>query len=306
MNVLIACEFSGRVREAFRERGHNAWSIGLEPTEIPGQHIQGDCLEYLEGMWEFDCGGYAPLTVDARLHNCQNGRLCFFRKIKWDIIIAFPPCTYLSSVGNRWMKNNPQRQQKREEAFEFFMKIINAPAPKICVENPLGYANSHYRKPDQIVHPYYFGDPELKRTCFWLKGLLPLTHPDPKTLRKPEPKYRIGDSIGPLLPGMEHLKRKCHGKRVHFTESKGGYSKLRSRTFNAKEKNMLTGKKQKLKCKWQGRIVYQLRCDEPGCGEWTVAGPDKQEIIAIHPDWLILPNRRAYCPECRRLEKHQI
>lgn len=241
MNILIACEFSGRVREAFREHGHNAWSIDLEPTEIPGQHIQGDCLDYLEWMWVCPvCHRTEPLRGDTFLCCACTAKSGIYPEIyatkmeyiQWDIIIAFPPCTYLSSVGNRWMKNNPQRQQKREEAFEFFMKIINAPVPKICVENPQGYVNSHYRKPDQIVHPYFFGDPELKRTCFWLKGLPPLTYPDPKTLKKPEPKYRIGDSVGPLFPGMEHLRRKCQNKPIQFTESKSGCPKDRSRTFS--------------------------------------------------------------------------
>lgn len=84
MNIAIMCEFSGRVREAFRERGHNVWSIDLEPSEIPGQHIQGNCLEYLGGAWEFDCGTIEPLSNDPRSHCCE-GKCCFFNKIKGDL-----------------------------------------------------------------------------------------------------------------------------------------------------------------------------------------------------------------------------
>ena len=129
LRVLVACEFSGIVREAFKVRGHDAWSCDLLPTEIPGQHIQGDVLEHLEDGW--------------------------------DMMIAHPPCTYLSYVGMRhW--NKPGRAEKRVEAMQFFMRFIRANIPRICVENPLGYPSQVFRAPDQIIHPYYFGDPFQK------------------------------------------------------------------------------------------------------------------------------------------------
>lgn len=185
MRVLIACEFSGVVREAFKAKGHDAWSCDLLPTEIPGQHIHDDVLKHLDDGW--------------------------------DIIIAHPPCTYLSYVGNRhW--NNPGRKELREDAFKFFMECINAPVKKICVENPLGLPNKEYRKPDQTIQPYYFGEPVQKRTCLWLKNL-PHLQPT-KLLPKPDPLYICqGD--------------KCKGKKIHWVEGIKGKNRSheRSRTF---------------------------------------------------------------------------
>lgn len=138
MRVLTACECSGRVRDAFRSVGHDAWSCDIKPTEVDGPHYQQDVFEVIEKGW--------------------------------DLMIGFPPCTYMSYVGNRhW--NKPGRKEKREEAFDFFMRLYNSPVPKICLENPLGYPCEAFRSQDQIVHPYYFGDNAHKRTAFWLKNL---------------------------------------------------------------------------------------------------------------------------------------
>lgn len=138
MRVLIACEFSGIVREAFRARGHDAWSCDLLPTEIPGNHIEGDVLQVLGDGW--------------------------------DLMIAHPPCTFLSYAGvAHW--NKPGRAEEREVAYEFFLQLWNAPIFRIAVENPVGYPNTVFRKPDQIIHPYYFGDDAVKKTCLWLKNL---------------------------------------------------------------------------------------------------------------------------------------
>lgn len=139
MKVLIACEFTGQVREAFTAMGCDAWSCDLRPTEMPGQHIQGDVLEILNDGW--------------------------------DMLIAHPPCTYTSGAGYRWFKVQPDRMEKAQAGYEFFMKFINAPIPRICVENTRGLLWQWYRKPDQTIHPYYFGDPYTKATCLWLKGL---------------------------------------------------------------------------------------------------------------------------------------
>lgn len=138
MRILLACEFSGIVRNAFTNLGHDAWSCDLLPTESPGQHIQGNVLEIIN----------------------QN----------WDIMIGFPPCTYLSYAANSvW--NTPGRAEKRDKALHFFMTLASAPIERICIENPMGYAQTEFRKCDQIIHPYYFGDRALKRTCLWLKNL---------------------------------------------------------------------------------------------------------------------------------------
>lgn len=141
MKVLIACEFSGIVREAFKKRGHDAWSCDLLPTEIPGQHIRDDVLKHLDDGW--------------------------------DMMIAFPPCTDLAVSGARWFK---YKQQEQKESIKFFMALVNADIPKIAIENPIGVMSTYYRKPDQIIQPWMFGHGETKATCFWLKNL-PLLKP---------------------------------------------------------------------------------------------------------------------------------
>lgn len=190
MRILIACEFSGIVREAFENKGHVAYSCDILPTESPGRHFEGDVLTVLD----YD----------------------------WDLIIAHPPCTYLSVVANRvW--NKPGRAELREDAARFFMAMVNAPAPKICVENPVGCMNTRYRKPDQIIHPYYFGEDAQKRTCLWLKGLPKLEHPSPRTLKKPEALY--------ISQGL-----KTKGKPIGWCEGMRGVknrAKARSKTFQS-------------------------------------------------------------------------
>jgi site-specific DNA-cytosine methylase len=149
MKVLIACEFSGVVREAFKALGHNAWSCDLIPSDISGQHIQGDVREVLhEG---------------------------------WDLMIAHPPCTYLAVSGARWFKD---RQQEQLEALDFVKVLLDAPIEKIALENPKSVISTKIRKPDQIIQPWQFGHPEQKTTCLWLKNLPPLIHTN--VLRLPE------------------------------------------------------------------------------------------------------------------------
>jgi len=155
LNVLIACEFSGTVRNAFTKLGHNAWSCDLEPSDSDGQHFQGDALEIIK--WEKSDGTSF-----------------------WDLLIAHPPCTYLTLAGNRWFKPEyadrfPTRIQDRQDGVDFFMELMNANIPHICVENPIGVMSSLYRKPDQIIQPWQFGDPFQKSTCLWLKDLPTLT-----------------------------------------------------------------------------------------------------------------------------------
>lgn len=139
MKVLIACEESGRVRDEFIARGHDAVSLDLLPTSAPGPHRQ------------------EPLTADVLAEG-------------WDLVVAFPPCTDLSNAGScHWPKK--QADGRQAAAFEFVKSIYDSPVPKVAVENPVGWLNTHWRKPDQIVDPWNFGDPFRKRTCLWLKGL---------------------------------------------------------------------------------------------------------------------------------------
>ncbi|KKM25392.1 hypothetical protein LCGC14_1595490 [marine sediment metagenome] len=161
MKVLVACEFSGIVRDAFKAKGHDAWSCDLLPTERPGLHIQGDVLRIIDK--------------------------------DWDLMIAHPPCTYLSYAGiAHW--NRPGRCKKRLEALEFFRQLWEAPIEKICIENPKGCASPTIAKYNQVIQPFYFGDREYKTTWLWLKNLLPLIHIEQDTFfetkthtEKPEP-----------------------------------------------------------------------------------------------------------------------
>lgn len=150
MRILVACEESQAVTIELRWLGHEAYSCDIQPCSggHPEWHIKADALELL--------------------------------KLKWDMIIAHPPCTYLTVTGNRWFsierygEKAIQRYKDRRDAVEFFMLFANADCPRIAIENPIGHMSTAYRKPDQIVHPYEFGDPARKATCLWLKGLPPL------------------------------------------------------------------------------------------------------------------------------------
>lgn len=137
MRVLVACEFSGVVREAFRTKGHDAWSCDLLPSDDNSEfHYQGDVMEIL---WR-----------------------------EWDLMIAHPPCTHLAVSGSRWFKN---KETEQKEALEFVKILLNASIDKIAVENPISIISSKIRKPDQIIQPWQFGHGETKATCLWLKGL---------------------------------------------------------------------------------------------------------------------------------------
>ena len=168
MKVLIACEESQTVCKAFRERGHEAYSCDIqEPSGgHPEWHIHGDAIAALDGG--------VITTMDGKQHDVG----------KWDLLIAHPPCTYLTVTGNRWFNEERygdkarQRKELRNEAANFFMSFINADVDKIAVENPIGYMSTVYQKPSQIIHPYMFGDPARKATCLWLKGLTKLTPTD--------------------------------------------------------------------------------------------------------------------------------
>lgn len=169
MKVLVACEESQAVTIELRRLGHEAYSCDIVQCSggHPEWHLQQDVIPLLEQ--------------------------------DWDMIIAFPPCTYLTVAGNRvW--NAPGRQEKRQEAAEFFLTIANASCPKIAIENPVGWMNTIYRKPDQIIHPYYFGDPWMKRTCLWLKELPALIPTN-------------------MLPRPEPIYTRYNGKKIYTTEA---------------------------------------------------------------------------------------
>ena len=140
MKVLIACEYSGRVRDAFLALGHDAMSCDLLPTDVEGPHHMGDVTELLH--------------------------------MGWDLMIAHPPCTHLAVSGSRWFKDKVKEQA---EALVFVQTLMDAPIPKIAIENPVSVISSRIRKPDQIIQPWQFGHGETKATCLWLKGLPKLT-----------------------------------------------------------------------------------------------------------------------------------
>jgi hypothetical protein len=142
MRVLVACEFSGRVRDAFAKRGHDAWSCDILPTEVPGPHFQTTIFD---------------VSVVNR---------------GWDLMVAHPDCTFLTVSGARW--NDEWREEARLAALHFVKALWRFPVPRIAIENPIGRLSSLWRGPDQIVEPFHFGDPFKKATCLWLKNLPPL------------------------------------------------------------------------------------------------------------------------------------
>lgn len=171
INILIGCEESQTVCKAFRARGFNAFSCDIEPCSggHPEWHIQQDVLEIINPhQISNSFYGIVFRTVDGEAYKIKNG---------WDLIIFHPPCTFLTCAGNRWYNVEKygdkarQRLKDREEAVEFFMKLYNTDCPYIAVENPQGIMSTRFRKPDQYIQPYEYGDPARKTTGLWLKGL---------------------------------------------------------------------------------------------------------------------------------------
>lgn len=204
---MVGCEESQIVTEAFRKKGHEAFSCDILETsgQHPEWHIQGDVLEQLDKGW--------------------------------DMGIFFPPCTYLSNAGIGWFNEKKygqkaiERKMKRIKALEFFKKLYAAPIKKICIENPAGWANSTFRKPDQVIQPYFFGDNHLKGTCLWLRGLPKLIHIKENDLfykkthlPKPEPISIQQRKPSKYYKGGEEKKR-------YFTDAFSRNAKIRSKTF---------------------------------------------------------------------------
>lgn len=182
MKVLVACEESQAVTKELRALGHEAYSCDIIECSgnHPEWHIMQDVLPLLNGNCRF-------ATADGTEHSIAG---------KWDMIIAFPPCTYLTVTGNRWFnverygEKAIKRIKDRKAAIDFFMHFVNADCERIAIENPIGTMSTEYRKPNQIIHPYMFGDSERKATCLWLKNLpelVPTNIVEPKII-----KYKNG------------------------------------------------------------------------------------------------------------------
>ncbi len=189
MRVLIACEFSGEVRRAFRAAGHEAWSCDLMPADDGGQHIQGDALEIA----------------------AMPG---------WDILIAHPPCTHLAVSGSRWFPSKRESGEQRQ-AVEFFLAMARMPAPRIAIENPVCIMSSVWREPDQVIQPWMFGHGETKATCLWLKGLPPLV--PTKLVQGRYPRVHL------MPPGPNRWKERSRtyaGIAQAMAEQWGGYTDL--------------------------------------------------------------------------------
>lgn len=209
MNILVACEESQRVCMAFREKGHRAFSCDVIECSggHPEWHIMQDVIPLLNGDCEF--------RTQNGMNHIQQG--------KWDMIIAFPPCTYLCVTGNRWFDvvrygdKAKQRYVDRYKAIVFFMQFALADCEKIVIENPVGIMSTAYRKPNQIIQPYMFGDEFEKKTCLWIKGLSPLV---PSNEVKPSER-KVFDSGKSMPVWYANLWRLPKDERA----------KLRSQTF---------------------------------------------------------------------------
>lgn len=201
MNVLVACEESQEVCKAFRSRGHNAFSCDIQACSggRPEWHIRENVTYLLNGNVDF-------ITGDGVSHYVN----------KWDMIIAFPPCTDLAVSGARHFARK-RADGTQQKSIDFFRLFTNLDCEKVAIENPVGIMSTVYRKPDQIIQPYYFGDPHKKTTCLWLKGL---------------PKLKPTNVVEPTL--VSYVCK--NGKKVTFDEYmvrgfKGNRAKHRSKTF---------------------------------------------------------------------------
>ena len=209
MKVLVACEESQRVCTEFRKLGHEAYSCDIEPCSggHPEWHIKSDVIRFINGYCIFT-------TMDGKNHYIND---------KWDMIIAFPPCTYLTVTGNRWFNIDRygekaiQRHKDRKDAIDFFMAFANADCEKIAIENPVGIMSNEWRKPNQIINPWQFGDAFEKKTCLWLKGL-PELKPTNIVEIPPRKKFDSGKTMPSWYAEAWHLPKEERAK-------------LRSKTF---------------------------------------------------------------------------
>lgn len=194
LRVLIACEFSGVVRDAFTTEGHHAESVDLLPTEKPGPHFQGHVNERLQDFWD------------------------------WDLMIAFPPCTYLAVSGARWWKD-AGRMVKQNDAILFVAMLYNSNIKRVAIENPIGVLSTQFRKPDQIIQPWQFGHGETKATCLWLKNLPKLIPTDIVSGRvarvhRASPRPDRWKERSRTLPGIAKAMAQQWGSICAFPEAK--------------------------------------------------------------------------------------
>jgi hypothetical protein len=205
MRVLVACEYSGRVREAFRRRGHDAWSCDLLPAEDGSTyHIRGDVLQHLGGRVVFTGTALMDFHIEPR----------------WDLLIAHPPCTHLAVSGARYF-GDKRADGRQAEAIEFFMRLAESSIPRIAIENPVCIMSSVWREPDQIIQPWWFGHGETKATCLWLKGLPPLI--PTKIVAGRHPRVHL------TPPGPDRWKersRTYEGVAEAMAQQWGGYTDL--------------------------------------------------------------------------------
>lgn len=214
MKVLVACEESQEVCKAFRAKGHEAYSADIqEPSGgHPEWHILGDVIPLINGKCKFH-------TMDGEEHDISG---------RWDILIAFPPCTYLTVTGNRWFNVEKygdkaiQRMNNRADALKFFMKFASADCEKIAIENPVGIVSTHWKKPNQIIQPYQFGHEARKKTCLWLKGL---------ELLKPTKVVDCGEILtgGYSVGACANYAKDENGKILPWNDPRT--AKARSKTF---------------------------------------------------------------------------
>ena len=191
MKVLVACEFSGTVRDAFKAQGHDAWSCDILPSEIPGNHIQDDVLEHLNE--------------------------------EWDLMIAHPPCTHTAASGARWF---PEKRHEQSKAIQFFTDLYHADIEKVCLEHPVSIISTVFRKPDQYIHPWMFGHGETKKTGLWLKGLPKL---EPTHIRTKEQELII-DYVDDVRETY-HDSVEGRENRIHRMPPSKDRWKLRSITY---------------------------------------------------------------------------
>lgn len=218
MKILVACEESQRVCMEFRRLGHEAYSCDVEPCSggCPEWHVQSDVLPLINGRCSFK-------TVDGIRHMIDD---------RWDMIIAFPPCTYLTVAGNRWFDVEKygdkaiERMRRREEAKRFFMMFANADCERIAIENPVGIMNTVYRKPDQIIQPWMFGHNASKGTCLWLKNLRKL---HPTDIIWDKEKRKENQKVGKNGNLLSFDTRDENGKILAWNNPKT--AKIRSKTF---------------------------------------------------------------------------
>lgn len=216
MKVLVACEESQRVCIAFRNRGFEAYSCDIQPCSggHPEWHCRGDVLPLLDGNCSF-------LTESGAVVTVRGG---------WDLVIAHPPCTYLTVAGNRWFEverygdSARQRFKDRYSAIVFFMQMTHANAEHIAVENPIGVMNTSYREADQIINPFEFGHPVGKSTCLWLKNLPKLI---PTDIVEPERIHSKGRTGG--YSGASWYAKDENGKAISWNDPRT--AKERSKTF---------------------------------------------------------------------------